>query len=158
MKLLKLIVFISVAGLLASLTSAPAKAQTGNDNRGNFGIGVMIGEPTGISVKSWNSSRTAFDIGAAWSLTGREEALHLHSDFLWHSWFSNAEDLAFYYGIGARVIFADEPTAGARFPLGLNFIFQTIPFDLFVEAVPIIDLTPDVELAGNGAVGLRYYF
>lgn len=140
------------------MAPGPATAQASSDNRGNFGIGIMLGEPTGVSVKAWNSSRSAFDIGAAWSLTGREEALHLHSDYLLHSWFNNAEDLAFYYGIGGRVIFADDATAGIRLPLGLNFIFQTIPFDLFVEAVPILDLTPDTELAGNGAVGIRYYF
>jgi hypothetical protein len=29
---------------------------------------------------------------------------------------------------------------------------------MFVEAVPIVDLAPDTKLAGNGAVGLRYYF
>jgi hypothetical protein len=36
-------------------------------------------------------------------------------------------------------------------------VFENVPFDLFLEAAPILDLTPDVELAGNGAVGIRYY-
>ncbi len=135
------------------------KGQTDGDG-GNLGIGIMVGEPTGVSVKTWNSGRSAFGIGAAWSLSGRNEALHLHADYLLHSWFTemNEERLAFYYGIGGRIIFAGDPTAGVRIPFGLNYVFAGIPFDIFVEAVPILDLTPEIEFAGNGAVGIRYYF
>ncbi|MDZ7694233.1 MAG: hypothetical protein U5K69_24455 [Balneolaceae bacterium] len=135
-----------------------AKAQPTNEDSGNFGLGIMLGEPTGVSVKYWNNSRSAFGIGAAWSLAERTEALHLHADYLSHSWFNNTENLAFYYGIGGRVIFADNTAAGVRVPFGLNYAFQNIPFDLFVEAVPILDISPETEFAGNGAVGIRFYF
>lgn len=157
--ILKLIAFIFIV-LLYLLNPNGIKAQANNDNSGNFGIGVMLGEPTGISIKSWNNERSAFDIGAAWSLSGRNEAIHMHADYLMHSWFSdiNSGRLAFYYGIGGRIIFASSASAGVRVPLGLNYIFQGIPFDLFVEAVPIFDVTPDTEFAGNGAIGIRYYF
>ncbi|MEX1063299.1 MAG: hypothetical protein WEC12_06825 [Balneolaceae bacterium] len=156
----KIIAFFLVIGAYSTLMPDASKAQADSDNGGNFGIGLMLGEPTGISVKSWNNDRSAFGIGAAWSLSGRNEAVHLHADHLWHSWFENVDTgrLAFYYGIGGRMIFADDATAGVRTPLGLNFVFQNVPLDLFVEAVPILDLTPDTELAGNGAVGIRYYF
>jgi len=146
--------------VLTGLQVETLKAQANTGNGGNFGIGVMVGEPTGLSIKNWTGGSTAFNIGAAWSLSDRSEALHLHADFLIHSWFSdiNRGKLAFYYGIGGRVIFADDPTAGVRIPLGLNYVFENIPFDLFVEAVPIIDVAPDTEFAGNGAFGIRYYF
>jgi hypothetical protein len=136
-----------------------AKAQANPEGGNNFGLGIIIGEPTGLSIKSWNGDRSAFSIGAAWSLS-EDEALQLNADFQLHSWFKNIElgRLAFYYGIGGRVIFTDDPKIGARVPLGLNYIFGTLPFDLFVEATPILDFTPDVELAGNGGVGIRYYF
>lgn len=125
-------------------------------NGGDFGIGVMLGEPTGISVKSWLSDNSAFDVGAAWSL-GEREALHMHADYLWHLPLEQNQQVALYYGIGGRIIFDDDAHAGARVPLGLTYIFDDLPFDFFLEAVPIIDVTPDVELAGNGAVGIRYY-
>lgn len=136
-----------------------AKAQANPEGGNNFGLGIILGEPTGISIKSWNGDRSAFSIGAAWSLSV-DEALHLHADFQLHSWFENIEvgRLAFYYGIGGRVIFTDDAKIGARVPLGLNYIFDDLPFDLFVETAPILDFTPDVELAGNGGVGIRYYF
>ncbi|HEX6981373.1 MAG TPA: hypothetical protein VF181_01300 [Balneolaceae bacterium] len=146
--------------MLVSLKPDPAKAQVKNDEGGNLGVGVMLGEPTGVSIKLWRNERSAFGIGAAWSLAGRTEALHLHADYLLHSWFSDTgeENLAFYYGIGGRVIFADDPTAGIRIPVGLTYVFQKIPFDVFIEAAPILDVTPDIEFAGNGGVGIRYYF
>lgn len=158
MKRLTILTLFAVATIILWTDSAQAQANTGNG--GNFGIGVMLGEPTGISVKSWNNELSAFDIGAAWSLSGRNEAIHLHADYLFHSWFNDVDTgmLAFYYGIGGRIIFSDDATAGIRIPLGLNYVFENAPFDLFVEAVPILDLTPDTEFAGNGAVGIRYYF
>lgn len=149
----------AIAFLVISVTfSDTAKAQANTNGNQNFGIGLMLGEPTGVSIKSWFGHRSAFDIGAAWSLSGRNEAVHLHADYLFHNWFNDAENLAFYYGIGGRVIFSGEGTAGVRVPLGLNYVFESVPFDLFVEAVPIIDVSPDVEFAGNGAFGIRYYF
>lgn len=139
--------------------SDKAKAQANPKGNNNFGLGIILGEPTGLSIKSWNGDQSAFSIGAAWSLS-EDEALHLHADFQLHSWFENIERgrLAFYYGIGGRVIFTDDAKIGARVPLGLNYIFDTLPFDLFVEATPILDFTPNVKLAGNGGVGARYYF
>lgn len=146
---------IIVAFLLIPVNTS---AQSNQSDSRNFGVGLMLGEPSGVSVKSWFNHKSAFDIGAAWSLTGRNEALHLHADYLRHSWFDNTDGLAFYYGLGARVIFSEDATAGVRVPVGLNYLFRSIPFDLFVEAVPILDISIDLELAGNGAVGIRYYF
>ena len=152
-----IVLIICVFGCLHAETLI-AQANTGNG--GNFGIGAMFGEPAGLSIKNWTGESSAINIGAAWSLAGRNEAIHLHADFLYHSWFTDIGrgQLAFYYGLGGRVIFADDQTAGVRIPLGLNYVFENIPFDLFVEAVPIFDVAPDTKFAGNGAFGLRYYF
>lgn len=152
--------FFLIICALTGLQIETVNAQADSGNGGNFGVGVMLGEPSGLSIKNWNGEITAFNIGAAWSLSGRNEAIHLHADFLIHSWFSGMDrrKLAFYYGFGGRVIFADDPTIGIRVPLGLNYVFENIPFDIFVEAVPIFDVAPDTEFAGNGAVGIRYYF
>jgi len=35
-----------------------------------FGLGVIIGEPTGISAKLWTSPVNAFDFGLGWSIGG----------------------------------------------------------------------------------------
>lgn len=160
MKKTKWFAALTLALLFALLQMDSVQAQADTGNGGNVGIGVMFGEPTGLSVKMWTGSRSALNIGAAWSLAGRNEAIHLHADYLFHNWFGdvNRGQLGFYYGIGARAIFAGDPTFGVRIPLGLNYVFENIPFDLFVEAVPILDLSPETKLAGNGAFGIRYYF
>lgn len=159
MKSTKLFSILLVIGGLLFLSSGTAHAQA-NGNGGNFGLGVMLGEPTGISIKSWNNNRSAFGFGAAWSF-GRHDALHLHGDYLLHNWFSEVEDgaLAFYYGVGARLLVSDpDARFGIRIPFGLNYVIPDSRVDLFVEAVPILDLTPSTDFEGNGALGIRYYF
>jgi len=159
MKLAKLLSAITlICGLFLIYPSDSAQAQARGEG-GNFGLGVMLGEPTGISAKVWNSDKSAFGFGAAWSF-GRYDAVHLHADYLRHSWIQGVEkgDLAFYYGIGGRIVLADNPGIGVRVPLGLNYIVPDAPIDIFVEAVPILDLAPSTDFDGNGALGIRFYF
>lgn len=160
MRIPKLLALFFFIGFMIKLNPGTTKAQANIDYAGSFGVGVMIGEPTGVTIKYWNNSRSAFVIGAAWSPGRRNESVHLHADFLLHSWFRNGnrKNMAFYYALGGRTIFGDDATAGVRVPIGLNYVFEAVPFDIFVEAVPILDIIPAVDLAGNGAVGVRYYF
>ena len=44
-----------------------------------FGIGVFLGEPTGLSVKSWITSKTAVDAAVAWGLL--DPFLHIHRNY-----------------------------------------------------------------------------
>jgi hypothetical protein len=125
-----------------------------------FGLGIIIGEPTGLSCKSWTGDRTAIDFAIAWSFE-KEAAIHMHGDLLWHNFGAvEAErgDINFYYGIGGRVKFEDDGRAGVRVPLGLGYIFETAPLDFFLEVVPILDLIPETDFNLNAAMGMRYYF
>ncbi|SMO49692.1 hypothetical protein [Gracilimonas mengyeensis] len=158
MKKYKLIPLLFIMAGIIAVSSPDAKAQT--QEGGDLGIGVMLGEPTGLSFKLWNNDRSALAFGAAWSF-GAYDALHLHGDYLLHSWFNEVDqgELAFYYGIGARFLFADpDSKVGVRVPFGLNYHIQDAPVDVFIEAVPILNLTPATEFDGNGALGIRYYF
>jgi hypothetical protein len=57
-----------------------SKAQTSN---GDFGLGFILGEPTGLSGKLFLGESRALDFGAAWSF-GNNSNLHLHADYLIH--------------------------------------------------------------------------
>ena len=64
-----------------------------------------------------------------------------------------------YFGIGGRVIFQKNDTnLGIRVPVGLDYMFSDAPVDIFLEAVPILDLTPSTDLDLGGGIGVRYWF
>lgn len=155
----KTLLYTFIAALITVSFSVDTNAQA-TAEKGQNALGIMIGDPTGISFKNWTSSKTAFDIGAAWSLENRD-AISIHGDYLWHSYLDvDKGNLAFYYGIGARALFIENADSriGARVPLGFNYLFADAPLDLFVEIAPILDLVPDTDLNGDGAIGLRFYF
>ena len=125
-----------------------------------FGAGIMLGEPTGISLKNWISKTNAWDVGIAWGL-GKHNAFHLHGDYLWHKYNLikvNKGILPLYYGVGVRVLFADDSHLGVRGVVGLDYLFDSIPLDVFLELVPIFDVVPGTGLSFNGALGIRYFF
>lgn len=122
----------------------------------NLGLGIILGEPTGISVKYWLGSANAISGAAAWSFSD-EEALHIHADYLFHNFGLIQQNLPLYYGIGAKVKFADDVNVGIRIPVGIAYIFEA-PLDTFLEIVPLLELVPDTEFGLNAAIGVRYYF
>lgn len=129
--------------------------------QGYFGLGGVFGEPTGVSGKLWVTDRMAVDMAAAWSFSGHDEALHLHADYLLHNFDLISVDqgrLPVYFGIGGRVKFADDSEIGVRIPVGLAYIFDNTPLDIFLEVVPILDLAPDTELDWNAGIGARFFF
>ena len=126
--------------------------------QGNFGIGVILGEPTGLSAKLYTGGSNAFDFAAAWSFKGDGHLL-LQADYVWHSSLTRASsgELMLYYGIGGRVIFQDDPRFGARIPVGLDYKFTSAPIDIFLELVPILDLAPSTNFNLGGGIGVRFW-
>jgi len=126
-----------------------------------LGLGIILGEPTGLCFKKWRGSGTAIDGALAWSF-GKKNVLHLHGDYLVHNFdvFEvEKEKLALYYGIGGRIkIINDESRVGVRIPVGINYFFEKAPLDIFLEFVPLLDLVPSTNFELNGAIGIRYRF
>ncbi len=156
MKRLLLPIVVTVLGLV----SGTAGAQSGD-----AGLGIIVGEPTGISGKLFLSNRDAVDAGLAWSLA-EDSRLHLHADYLRHN-FRVLQDeldisegqLPLYYGIGGRVrVDEDDTRLGIRFVLGVSYLFEDAPFDAFIEMAPIMDLVPETELNANAGIGFRFWF
>jgi hypothetical protein len=126
----------------------------------DFGLGIILGEPTGVSAKLWTSGENAFDFAAAWSFQG-EGNLLLQADYVWHIFRLipvESGRLPFYVGVGAEVIFSDNPVLGVRVPLGLDYLFANAPVDIFVELVPILRLAPSTDFDFAGGIGARYWF
>jgi len=126
----------------------------------NVGLGLMLGEPTGFSFKMWNRQTVAWDAGAAWSFVN-EKNFQIHGDLLLHNFnLFRVETgrMAFFYGLGARMKFADSLTVSLRIPIGISYEFERTPVELFIEVVPMVDLIPATEVNMAGALGFRYYF
>jgi len=125
-----------------------------------FGLGIILGEPTGVSGKLWTSGENAFDFAAAWSFQGNGNLL-LQADYVWHIFrLIPVPDgkLPFYVGIGGEIILANDPVIGVRVPLGLDYMFSNAPVDIFVELVPILRLAPSTDFDFAGGIGARYWF
>lgn len=132
-------------------------------DNGTFGLGVIVGEPTGISGKLWLSGKTAIDGAVAWSFE-KDARFQLHGDFLVHKFDLIKVDkgrMPLYYGIGGRIKMWEndrDDNVGVRFPVGLEYLIADTPLDIFIEVVPILDLAPDTDLEFNAAIGIRYFF
>lgn len=150
---------VSITVLLtAALFCGSASAMTG----GPFGLGIIIGEPTGVNGKLRLNKSNAIDGAVAWSLSGNN-SFHIHGDYLYHNYSLikvEKGELPFYFGVGGRVKFREnaDDDVGIRFPVGLAYEFADAPFDIFGEIVPILDLAPDTDFDLEGALGARFFF
>lgn len=154
-----------IAASAALLGAGAARAQD------NFGLGVILAEPTGLSAKLWLNDAEAFDAAAAWSFSDYT-SFQFHADYLMHRYdlFRNVDTTvgrpALYFGIGGRLKLGEDRAQGddeddrlgVRVPVGITYVFAQVPFDVFAEVVPVLDLAPDTEADLNAAVGGRFYF
>lgn len=174
---------VSAIAVAALTETADARPRPAGKSRGKkfqanktFGLGIMLGAPSGLSGKYFYAADKAFDfgIGAIGYYRGRD-GIHLHFDHLWHplSFTSTpAFELPLYIGVGARVFDFDDDrdnndfdgtAIGVRVPVGIAFDFNNHPLDIFIEFVPVLDFInydndDDVDFDINVAVGIRYYF
>ncbi len=125
-----------------------------------LGLGLIFGEPTGLSAKMWTSERTALDAAVAWSFSGLGW-VHIQADFLIHNYdiiSVSKGKLPLYYGVGAYTAFSSNFGLGIRVPLGLAYQFEGAPVEVFVEVAPGLALLPALGFYIGGGIGARYFF
>lgn len=156
----RIVVALVAASLFVSIAAA--------DHPNGFGLGLMGGDPSGISLKVYTGYRTAVDAGLGYSYLRYGTAPSIHADVLWHTASVVDDDdgyLPFYIGLGGRVKFADagrnypDTRLGIRIPFGVEYVFPVFPLGLFFEVVPVFNLQPWNEWWDyNSSIGFRYYF
>jgi len=147
-----------VPALLLLLLAAPSALAA---ESGGFGVGVILGAPTGLSCKAWIGPHRAIAGAASWTTSGGEHSLYLHSDLLrqnHHALHLDPVWLDWHYGVGIAIRFKEETEMGLRIPVGLDYSLTSIPMELFVEIVPVMLLTPDSSFDLDGGIGLRIFF
>lgn len=158
--------------VVALLASPAASAQP---NPGSFGFGLILGEPTGVSLKGALSGSNSWDaaIGKSWF-----GGLHIHADYLWDINAFRSSAVGLYFGVGGVLGFgggngifldgndkvgagrSDEGggvAIGGRVVGGINAVPFSAPLEFFLELAPIIGLVPNVGVGTGFSLGIRFY-
>lgn len=133
-----------------------AKAQ----GRG-FGLGIILGSPTGLSFKNYLTANQAVDGALGWNLWENKARIYGHADYLWHDFSLLAVpegNLGVHYGPGVRLSIGDEAHVGLRFDAGLTYLLPSPALEFFGEVAPGIGLVPDTDFSLDVALGARFYF
>jgi hypothetical protein len=138
-----------------------------------FGLGIIVGEPTGFSGKLWISGTSAFDAAIGWSFVdtstqanqsfnAQKPLLQFHLDYLFHiqdPFKVPAGRFFAYLGAGGRIeILNPGVSVGIRIPFGLLYFPPGVPLDIFLEIVPVMEVIPATVFTGNGGLGVRWFF
>lgn len=171
----KVIAALLTATLVTLASLQPAHAsKVGTSNK--FGIGGMLGAPTGLSMKYFFHKQHAIDIGIGFGWFGHA-SLFIHVDYKFHIYLTKNQhfELPLYFGVGPKLFiwFHDHCHYywggkahcrdgyigfGVRVPIGVAFHFNKVPLDVFLEIVPGVGFFPWFGMFLDGAVGVRYYF
>jgi len=174
---------IAIAAVVCAGGSARA-TEVGYSRQ--FGVGAVVGDPTGLSGKIWVGQTNAVDLGVGFygygfrggCFTDRDGrtvcdrrygygSTSVHADYLWESKIveGHGAQLDWHLGGGARTLFASGACArdcwdlGARAPVGLDLTFQQPTFlEVFLELAPAFYVVPVAFFSFEGALGARGYF
>ncbi len=134
----------------------------------DFGLGLIIGSPTGISAKLSQGRDNAFDAAMAWDLGG--DHFHIHADYLWLKNAGVRLDkvaLDWYFGIGGRLVLLDNDNRrrddddyrlGVRAPIGIGYTFKDPRIEVFGELALILNLIESTSIDIDGGIGARFHF
>jgi hypothetical protein len=168
---MKHLIFATTVFALLALT-APQKAQAANAATGT-GIGIILGDPSGLSMKIPQGSRSinlilGYDLDGGCCGPGPGPGpygdgwLYFGGDYVWYNYNLfpvSPGRLPLYYGPGAYVAVGnDDPILGVRGVVGIEYQFATAPFDLFLEIGPRINVFPNTHADAFGGFGARFFF
>lgn len=138
-----------------------------------FAVGVILGEPVGISASMLVSEHYRLNSGIGWSMGGDRigkyssedhgpRRFHIHLDLLRTLFDLSAEEERYpvYAGFGARLNSGAgiAPSAALRGVIGIAWVPQRVPVDFFMELVPMLQLSSPSGLGIDAGVGARLLF
>jgi hypothetical protein len=144
--------------------------------RGNqFGFGIILGEPLGLTGKLWVSRENALQLHVGASYFGSPR---LQVDYLWHLDVFKSQivkliagpGIGFGFGEGGSTFWYkdrgrkywyvhDDGDMGVavRVITGINVIPRNTPIEIFFELGPNIGIIPDFGVGIDAGVGIRFY-
>ena len=160
----KIAIFMFLFILAGVLTCLPKHANA------QFGIGVILGQPTGLSIKV-KMGGFSVDGALAYSFHDKDRGhLHLHISALWDIPVIPVDGLMLYAGVGGRLRIWDKDKyedldkyedgfrLAVRIPLGIEYMFKPVPIGIFLEFSFNISVFPYTGFDFGAAIGARWYF
>lgn len=126
-----------------------------------LGLGIILGEPTGINAKFWTATETAIDMSLGYSFTSSNSIIDFYGDYVFHNptMLKAKENFVVYYGPGVGLrINEGNSRLGIRGVIGIIWLPADTPFDVFVEAAPILDIIPETKIDFSSGIGGRFFF
>jgi hypothetical protein len=129
----------------------------------DYGIGIILGEPSGLSGKYWLNNTNALDFGLGFSFTNfNNNRIQLNCDYLWNNYdfFKTSEKLIIYYGPGIKILTggSNDAKLGIRGVAGVGWFIKDAPIDMFFEVAPVIYMIPGTIFKIDVGIGARYFF
>lgn len=153
--------------VVCTLWTRPAFAQ--DRASGEFGLGLIVGSPTGLSLEYGLTSSSSLHGAIGFegiNDDGRDDDFYLH--LVWRFYLAELArtadfSLPVYIGVGPYLADIgndnnDDIDLGARVPFGIAFAFNSVPIDIFLEIPLYLQIVDDVSLGVGGALGFHYFF
>jgi hypothetical protein len=169
MKSIKYLLTLAIAFLTITYISS-AFSPKGKE----FGFGIMIGEPTGLTGKLWVAKDQALAFSVGNSYLG---SLRVGVDYLFHFDAFNSKVVNMYGGPGLAFGFGEsggwwyhdehnkywykkdnEIGFGVRGVFGINIVPKKTPFEIFAEIGVLVGILPATHTNAEGSLGIRFYF
>ncbi len=148
-RLIVVFCFVLISGILTAQTRS-------------FGLGIMGGDPSGINGKYYLNSINAVEVGLGVGVFGGDNSFAMHIDYLYHNHdlIKASEKFPVFYGFCIRIRSKEEAEfgLGVRGVIGIQWVSQTVPIDIFLHVAPVFKLLPATKFGVDGALGVRYYF
>ncbi len=155
--------------LLALSLTSPAEADrdvTIGSSKGakGFGLGIAIGDPTGLSMMWRPDVHSSVHLAAGWDT--RADHVEIHGDYLWNAVrLRTAEAPKLYFpvfiGVGGRLNThppTDQLGFGVGLPFGIGLVSEGAPFDVLLELAPVVGLVPSSDVWLDGSLSGHFYF
>jgi hypothetical protein len=134
-----------------------------------LGVGVVLGEPVGLTVAYRPNERQSVQLMQGWSFG--QKRMHMGLDYM-HSVTEITSDdtLGLRYpvnvGIGLRgrlfgsgtVAAAERGSFGLRFPLSVGVEPDVFPLEVYFEMAPVWVVAPISHGGFDGGIGARVFF
>lgn len=143
--------------LVGLVTAQDAEAQRAP---GSVGVGLQLGEPSGLSVKVYNPQSVSYDFLAAYDLN---EFFYVNGHGTYEAHLGSSSNAHAFFGPGAFLGVRDnegdaddDVEAGLSATAGLSYVISRV--ELYARVTPRLALTPATEGDLGGGFGIRYYF